>query len=53
MDEAVDVSPWIALPGGPHNLGIGRHRHFFSVAFWVFDGFVYVVVLFTTGNWGD
>lgn len=51
MDEAVDVSPWIALPGGRHNLGIGRHWHFFSVAFWVFNGFVYVVLLFTTGNW--
>jgi DMSO/TMAO reductase YedYZ molybdopterin-dependent catalytic subunit/thiosulfate reductase cytochrome b subunit len=51
MDEAVNVSPWIALPGGRHSLGIGRHWHFFSVAFWVLNGFVYVSLLFFTGNW--
>lgn len=51
MDEAVDVSPWIALPGGRHNLGIGRHWHFFSVAFWVLNGFVYVTFLFCTDGW--
>src|ERR1019366_4397221 len=33
MDEAVNVSPWIALPGGRHNLGMGRHWHFFAVVF--------------------
>jgi len=51
MDEAVDVSPWIALPGGRHSLGIGRHWHFFSVAFWVLNGFAYVFLLFFTSNW--
>ncbi len=51
MDEAVDVSPWIALPGGRHSLGIGRHWHFFSVTFWVLNGFAYVFLLFFTGNW--
>ena len=51
MDEAVDVSPWIALPGGRHNLGIGRHWHFFAVAFWVLNGLVYVAFLFGTGGW--
>jgi sulfoxide reductase catalytic subunit YedY len=51
MDEAVDVSPWIALPGGRHNLGMGRHWHFFSVAFWVLNGFAYVAFLFCTDGW--
>lgn len=51
MDEAVDVSPWIALPGGRHNLGLGRHWHFFAVAFWVLNGLVYVAFLFGTGGW--
>jgi DMSO/TMAO reductase YedYZ molybdopterin-dependent catalytic subunit/Ni,Fe-hydrogenase I cytochrome b subunit len=51
MDEAVDVSPWIALPGGRHNLGIGRHWHFFAVAFWVLNGLVYVALLFGTDGW--
>jgi sulfoxide reductase catalytic subunit YedY len=51
MDEAVDVSPWIALPGGRHNLGLGRHWHFFAVGFWVINGLVYVAFLFGTGGW--
>jgi methionine sulfoxide reductase catalytic subunit len=51
MDEAVDVSPWIALPGGRHNLGIGRHWHFFAVAFWVLNGLVYMAFLFGTDGW--
>ena len=29
MDEAVDVSPWIGLSGGRHNLGMGRHWRFY------------------------
>jgi methionine sulfoxide reductase catalytic subunit len=51
MDEAVNVSPWIALPGGRHNLGIGRHWHFFSVAFWVMNGLIYLAFLFGTDGW--
>lgn len=51
MDEAVNVSPWIALPGGRHNLGIGRHWHFFAVAFWVLNGLVYMAFLFGTDGW--
>lgn len=51
MDEAVNVSPWIALPGGRHNLGIGRHWHFFAVVFWLVNGLVYVAFLFGTGAW--
>ncbi len=51
MDEAVDVSPWIALPGGRHNLGLGRHWHFFAVAFWVLNGLVYAAFLFCTDGW--
>jgi len=51
MDEAVEVSPWIALPGGRHNLGIGRHWHLFSVVFWILNGLIYVGLLFVTGYW--
>ena len=51
MDEAVEVSPIIALPGGRHSLGIGRHWHFFSATFWVLNGFAYVFLLFVTENW--
>lgn len=50
MDEEVPVSPWLALPG-EDNLGLGRHWHFFSIIFWVLNGVVYVVLLFSTGEW--
>ena len=51
LDEAVKVSPWIALPGGRENLGLGRHWHFFSVIFWILNGLTYIILLFFTGNW--
>jgi DMSO/TMAO reductase YedYZ molybdopterin-dependent catalytic subunit/thiosulfate reductase cytochrome b subunit len=50
-DEEINISSWMAIPGGKHNLGLGRHWHFFSVLFWVLNGLVYVVLLFATGNW--
>ncbi|MBV9617482.1 MAG: molybdopterin-dependent oxidoreductase [Ktedonobacteraceae bacterium] len=50
MDEEVPVTPLLALPGGD-NLGIGRHWHFFSVIFWILNGLIYIVLLFTTGEW--
>jgi methionine sulfoxide reductase catalytic subunit len=51
MDEAVAVPPSIALPGGRHHLGIGRHWHFFAVVFWVLNGAAYLLFLFGTGDW--
>ncbi|MDQ2716426.1 MAG: molybdopterin-dependent oxidoreductase [Chloroflexota bacterium] len=50
MDDEEPVSPLLALPGRD-NLGLGRHWHFFSIIFWVLNGLVYVVLLFTTGEW--
>jgi DMSO/TMAO reductase YedYZ molybdopterin-dependent catalytic subunit/thiosulfate reductase cytochrome b subunit len=51
MDDAVDVSPWLALPGGRHSLGIGRHWHFLCVILWILNGTTYVTLLFATSNW--
>ncbi|HEY9773294.1 MAG TPA: molybdopterin-dependent oxidoreductase [Planktothrix sp.] len=51
MDEAVDVSPVIALPGQRHALGAGRHWHFLPMVFWLINGFIYITLLFCTGNW--
>lgn len=51
MDEAVNVSPWMALPGERHALGPGRQWHFVSVLFWLLNGCIYVSLLFLTGNW--
>ncbi len=50
MDDEVPVSPVLALPG-KDNLGLGRHWHFFSVIFWVLNGLIYIILLFTTGEW--
>jgi len=50
LDLEVSWSPLIALPGRK-NLGIGRHWHFMTLQFWILTGLVYVVLLFTTGQW--
>jgi DMSO/TMAO reductase YedYZ molybdopterin-dependent catalytic subunit/thiosulfate reductase cytochrome b subunit len=51
MDEAEDVSPVFAIPGGHHNLGAGRNWHFLIVPLWVLNGLTYVGLLFATGQW--
>lgn len=51
MDEAEDVSPVFAIPGGHHNLGAGRNWHFLFVPLWVLNGLSYVTLLFATGQW--
>jgi methionine sulfoxide reductase catalytic subunit len=51
LDDAVHVSPWMALPGGKHSLGIGRHWHFLIAFFWIINGLIYVTLLFATSQW--
>lgn len=51
MDEAEDVSPVFAIPGGHHNLGAGRNWHFLIVPLWVLNGLSYAGLLFATGQW--
>ena len=50
LEEEIEVPALIAQPGG-NNLGLGRHWHFFSAFFWIFNGVVYVILLFATGEW--
>lgn len=50
-DDARYLSPWIGLPGKRHTIGMARHWHFLSVLFWVACGVIYVLLLFTTGQW--
>ncbi|HQZ37820.1 MAG TPA: molybdopterin-dependent oxidoreductase [Vicinamibacterales bacterium] len=49
-DEKQPYTPWLALPGRD-NLGLGRFWHFVAVAGWLLTGLVYLLVLFTTGQW--
>lgn len=49
MDEK-SLSPVVGLPGRK-NVGLGRHWHGLGVSLWLLNGFVYVILLFTTGMW--
>ena len=50
-DEEVGFSPWIAMPGGDHQLGLGRYWHFTALFGWTIVGLAYFVLLFTTDQW--
>jgi thiosulfate reductase cytochrome b subunit len=50
LDEEESFSSWIALPGRK-NLGLGRHWHFFSMIFWLANGVIYYILLFSSGEW--
>jgi sulfoxide reductase catalytic subunit YedY len=50
-DDARYISPWLALPGGRHTVGMARHWHFLCALFWVVNGLVFVILLFATGQW--
>ena len=50
IDEEESFSSWIVLPGRK-NLGLGRHWHFFSVIFWLANGAIYYILLFSSGEW--
>jgi sulfoxide reductase catalytic subunit YedY len=50
-DDSRHLSPWIGLPGYRHTIGMARHWHFLSVLFWLGNGLVFVVLLFTTDQW--
>jgi DMSO/TMAO reductase YedYZ molybdopterin-dependent catalytic subunit/thiosulfate reductase cytochrome b subunit len=50
-DEEERFSPWLALPGGEHNLGLGRYWHFTNIFGWLTVGLLYLVGLFITEQW--
>jgi thiosulfate reductase cytochrome b subunit len=50
-DDSRHLSPWIGLPGYRHTVGMARHWHFLSVLFWMGNGVVFMVMLFSTGQW--
>lgn len=49
-DDEIAITPFLALPGNK-NLGLGRHWHGVSNSLWLLNGIIYVVLLFTTGEW--
>lgn len=50
-DDSRYISPWIALPGFRHTIGIARHWHFLSAFFWLMNGLIFVGLLFATNQW--
>lgn len=50
-DDARYISPLIGLPGYRHTVGIARGWHFIHVPFFVLNGIIFVVYLFTTDQW--
>lgn len=50
-DDARYISPLIGLPGYRHTVGIARGWHFIHVPFFVLNGIVFVVLLFTSDQW--
>jgi thiosulfate reductase cytochrome b subunit len=50
-DDSRHLSPWIGLPGYRHTVGMARHWHFLSVLFWLGNGVLFVVLLFSSGQW--
>ena len=41
----------MALPGGNHNLGTGRHWHFTAAILWAITGGIYISYMLLSGEW--
>jgi sulfoxide reductase catalytic subunit YedY len=50
-DDSRYISPWLALPGFRHTVGLGRHWHFLSALFWLGNGLIFVALLCFSGQW--
>jgi DMSO/TMAO reductase YedYZ molybdopterin-dependent catalytic subunit/thiosulfate reductase cytochrome b subunit len=50
-DDARYISPVIGLPGYRHSVGLARNWHFLAVPFFILNGVIFVILLFTTNQW--
>jgi methionine sulfoxide reductase catalytic subunit len=50
-DDAVAVPKWLSIPGIRHTIGLARWWHFSFDLLWLVNGFVFYVLLFTSGQW--
>ena len=50
-DDSRYISPWFALPGGRHTVGLARHWHFLVALIWTANGIVFITLLVATGQW--
>lgn len=50
-DDAVALPKWLGLPGLRHSIGLARSWHFGAATFWLLNGVVFYVLIFSTGQW--
>ncbi len=50
-DDSRYLSPWIGLPGYRHTIGMARHWHFLTILFWLVNGCIFIILLFSTDQW--
>ncbi|MGB0113084.1 MAG: hypothetical protein WBP59_07665, partial [Ilumatobacteraceae bacterium] len=50
-DDAVALPSWIGIPGFRHSIGLARWFHFSFDVFWLLNGIVFYVLLFSTDQW--
>src|SRR5215472_10030560 len=50
-DDAVTIPGWLGIPGIRHSIGLARWWHFSFDLFWLINGIVFYVFLFTTHQW--
>jgi len=50
-DDARYLSPVIGLPGYRHTVGLARSWHFINVPFFLLNGVVFIIMLFSTNQW--
>jgi DMSO/TMAO reductase YedYZ molybdopterin-dependent catalytic subunit/thiosulfate reductase cytochrome b subunit len=50
-DDARYISPWLALPGYRHTIGVARAWHFINIYGFIVTGALFVVMLFATEQW--
>lgn len=50
-DDAVTLPKWLGIPGFRHSIGLARWWHLCFDLFWLVNGAVFYVLLFSTGQW--
>ncbi|MBL8927528.1 MAG: molybdopterin-dependent oxidoreductase [Pseudonocardia sp.] len=49
--DSVNVPGWIGIPGLRHSIGLARWWHLGADVFWLLNGVIFYILLFTTGHW--
>lgn len=50
-DDSVTIPKWLGIPGIRHSIGLARWWHFSCDLFWLLNGLVFYVLLFSTHQW--